>query len=134
MKGLNDMDKQKVQQEINKNEVLAAVQNILEQQTLKGLQKYGTTVQPDMHSVVEWIDHTSEETADKLVYLQALKKRIQMMMEENKRYCEALEFYANARTYKQLSAEEPPDIWVDEGAIARQVLNYKGVQDVSLFE
>lgn len=69
---------------IDENEVLSAVHQILEQQTLKGLQKYGTTVQADALSVIEWIDHASEETADKLVYLQALKKRIQLMMIEER--------------------------------------------------
>ena len=62
---------------IEENAILQNVHGILENQTRKGVEKYGSTVQPDRLSIVEWINHASEETADKLVYLQCLKAKLQ---------------------------------------------------------
>ena len=62
--------------EIQKNEVLHQVQQLLINQTEKGLKKYGTTVNPGELVPTEWIDHASEEIIDMLVYLQVLKVRL----------------------------------------------------------
>lgn len=66
-----------IQQEIRRNEVLNEIQNKLINQTQKGLDKYGHTVQVDSLSTVEWIDHAIEETIDKLVYLTCIKKSLE---------------------------------------------------------
>ncbi|WP_107842024.1 hypothetical protein [Metasolibacillus meyeri] len=62
-----------IQSEINNNPVLKQVQELLINQTVKGLEKYGQTVNPNGLSTTEWIDHASEEIVDLLVYLQVLK-------------------------------------------------------------
>ena len=62
--------------EIQKNEVLNQVQQLLVNQTEKGLKKYGKTVEPGALVPTEWIDHASEEIIDMLVYLQVLKARL----------------------------------------------------------
>ena len=59
-----------------KQKILTDVKKILEKQTLKGLKKYGTTVDPDALSAEEWIDHACEEMVDTIVYLQCLKERL----------------------------------------------------------
>ena len=59
-----------------KQKILTDVKRLLEKQTLKGLKKYGTTVDPNALSAEEWIDHTSEEIIDTLVYLRCLKERL----------------------------------------------------------
>ena len=59
-----------------KQKILTDVKNILEKQTMKGLKKYGTTVDPDALSAEEWIDHTREELIDAIVYLSCLKERM----------------------------------------------------------
>lgn len=65
-----------VEEAIRDNPVLHRVQNILHNQTIKGIEKYGTSVQSDDLSTEQWIDHASEEAADMLVYLQALKEKV----------------------------------------------------------
>ena len=64
-------------QEIKNNKILNHVQQLLINQTEKGLSKYGTTVNPDNLTTTEWIDHASEEILDLLVYLQVIKERIE---------------------------------------------------------
>ena len=59
-----------------KQKILTDVKKILEKQTLKGLKKYGTTVDPDALDATEWIDHAREELIDTLVYLSCLKERL----------------------------------------------------------
>ena len=59
-----------------KQKILTDVKRLLEKQTLKGLKKYGTTVDPDSLSAEDWIDHASEEIIDTLVYLRCLKERL----------------------------------------------------------
>ena len=59
-----------------KQKILTDVKRLLEKQTLKGLKKYGTTVDPNALSVEDWIDHASEEIIDTLVYLRCLKERL----------------------------------------------------------
>lgn len=61
---------------INKNAALSQVLDKLIQQTNKGVDKYGTTVNPDDYSTIEWIDHAIEESIDHVVYLTCLKMKI----------------------------------------------------------
>ena len=56
-----------------------------------------------------------------------LHRTVEYLREENARLREALRFYANEKTYMQMSSEEPPDIWSDDGSIAREALG--GEQD-----
>jgi len=62
--------------EIKNNQVLNRVQQLLINQTSKGLEKYGTTVQPESLTTIEWIDHACEEIIDMLVYLTCLKESL----------------------------------------------------------
>ena len=59
-----------------KQKILTDVKRLLEKQTLKGLKKYGTTVDPNALSTEEWIDHAREEAIDFIVYLTCIKERL----------------------------------------------------------
>ena len=136
-----------IQSEINNNPVLKQVQELLINQTVKGLEKYGRTVNPNGLSTTEWIDHASEEIIDLLVYLQILKAReghgsvvlsvsyYNELLDENKRLREALEFYANPTNYEvhgnvpifcgQEHVGDTPEcipVSEDNGEIARKAL------------
>lgn len=65
-----------MQEYINQNDVLRAVQAKLIAQTAKGVQKYGHSVIPDKLETVTWIEHAQEELIDLLVYLECLKQKI----------------------------------------------------------
>lgn len=54
-----------------------------EAQTRKGLEKYGQTVADNDLTVVEWIDHASEELIDYIVYLECLKAKLSQMISED---------------------------------------------------
>lgn len=60
---------------INENEVLSHVQDLLKQQTEKGLEKYGHTVNPKEYDVIGWVDHLQQELIDALVYSTIIKMR-----------------------------------------------------------
>lgn len=84
-----------IQSEINNNQVLSQVHELLINQTKKGLEKYGQTVNPNGLSTTEWIDHASEEIVDLLVYLQVLKIKtgtnyLSSLLAENKQLCKVL--------------------------------------------
>lgn len=66
-----------IDEHINQNEVLNEIQNKIRTQTAKGLEKYGHTVSVDKLKTIEWLDHTIEETIDKLVYLTCAKKSLE---------------------------------------------------------
>lgn len=59
------------------NRVLKEVYDLLTTQTMKGLEKYGHSVNPDEFTTVEWIDHARQEIIDMLVYLTILKLKLQ---------------------------------------------------------
>lgn len=65
-----------MQDYINQNEVLRAVQAKLIAQTQKGIQKYGHSVKPDALETVDWIEHAQEEIIDLIVYLECLKVKV----------------------------------------------------------
>ncbi|MCT6924595.1 hypothetical protein [Metasolibacillus sp.] len=84
-----------IQSEINSNHVLSQVQELLINQTEKGIEKYGRTVRPSELSTAEWLDHASEEIIDLLVYLQVLKIKtgtnyLSSLLAENKQLCKVL--------------------------------------------
>ena len=66
-----------------KQKILTDVKKILEKQTMKGLKKYGTTVNPSALEATEWIDHACEEIVDTLVYLQCIKERLKNECRDN---------------------------------------------------
>ncbi|MEK5331995.1 hypothetical protein [Lysinibacillus sp. FSL W8-0992] len=68
-----------IEDEILANPVLREVQSLLENQTAKGLAKYGTTVNPLDYTTIEWIDHAIQESMDKIVYLTVLKQKLEEM-------------------------------------------------------
>jgi hypothetical protein len=59
--------------ELNKNQILRNVQELLEKQTKKGLEKYGTTVNPDDYDFIGWLEHLQQEMVDAIVYCEVLK-------------------------------------------------------------
>ena len=61
--------------EISENHILNQVQQLLINQTKKGLNKYGTTVKPDNLNTIEWLAHASEEIIDLLVYLTVMREK-----------------------------------------------------------
>ena len=58
------------------NPILWAVQERLDKQTAKGIEKYGTTVQKEDYTTTGWIEHTQDELVDALVYLETLKQKL----------------------------------------------------------
>ncbi|MCG5026911.1 hypothetical protein MAH48_15030 [Anoxybacillus flavithermus] len=67
------MDAQHWLDEINKNQILRNVQKLLETQTEKGIQKYGTTVVTSHYTFIEWLEHLQQEMIDSIVYCEVLK-------------------------------------------------------------
>ena len=59
--------------ELNKNQILRNVQKMLEEQTRKGLEKYGTTVNPADYDFIGWLEHLQQEMIDAIVYCETLK-------------------------------------------------------------
>ena len=59
--------------ELNKNQILHNVQKMLEEQTKKGLKKYGTTVNPADYDFIGWLEHLQQEMVDAIVYCEVLK-------------------------------------------------------------
>ena len=59
--------------ELNKNQILRNVQELLEKQTKKGLEKYGKTVNPDDYDFIGWLEHLQQEMVDAIVYCEVLK-------------------------------------------------------------
>lgn len=62
--------------EIEENKILREVSKVLEEQTLKGLEKYGHTVNPREYDAEGWIDHLQQELVDSLVYSTIIKKHL----------------------------------------------------------
>ncbi|TCP32171.1 hypothetical protein EV207_101149 [Scopulibacillus darangshiensis] len=62
------------------NEILQNVRALIDQQTLKGLEKYGATVNPDDYSLIEWIDHAQQESMDHIIYLETIKVKLRTIL------------------------------------------------------
>lgn len=58
------------------NKILLNVQALLEQQTEKGIKKYGKTVDPDDYGTIGWIEHLQQELIDAVVYCEVLKQKV----------------------------------------------------------
>lgn len=67
-------------EEVETNPILEEVKVLLEKQTNKGIQKYGTTVKTSDYSLIQWIDHTCEELVDATVYLTTLKHKLRELI------------------------------------------------------
>lgn len=72
----------KIDDEILANPVLREVNELLENQTAKGIAKYGKTVDPMDYTIIEWIEHARQELMDELVYLTVLKQKLEEMQNE----------------------------------------------------
>ena len=59
------------------NAIYRDIDKLINEQTVKGLQKYGEAVHADNLTSIEWLNHALEESADKMVYLTALKQTLQ---------------------------------------------------------
>lgn len=71
-----------IDDQILANPVLREVNELLQNQTAKGLAKYGTTVNPMDYTAIEWIEHARQELMDELVYLTVLKQKLEEMQNE----------------------------------------------------
>lgn len=58
------------------NAIYRDIDKLINEQTVKGLQKYGEAVHADNLTSIEWLNHALEESADKMVYLTALKQTL----------------------------------------------------------
>lgn len=115
-----------IQNEILKNPILRSVQEKFENQTVKGLAKYGETVNPDYLTTEQWINHAIEEAIDFTVYLSVLKHKLSeseymRLYRENERMERALEYYADVENYEDLGHGESA-INYDGGENARKAL------------
>ncbi|WP_421927664.1 hypothetical protein [Lysinibacillus capsici] len=68
-----------IEDQILANPVLREVNELLQNQTAKGLAKYGKTVNPMDYTTIEWIEHARQELMDELVYLTVLKQKLEEM-------------------------------------------------------
>lgn len=59
------------------NPVYAAILTRFEAQQLKGLEKYGTFINTDDYDLLGWIEHAQQEMMDQMVYLEAIKQKLQ---------------------------------------------------------
>lgn len=62
--------------EYTKDTIVNSVIHSFIQRSNVGLQKYGTTLDRDDLSVLEWIQHAQEEHMDAILYLEKLKSVI----------------------------------------------------------
>lgn len=68
-----------IDDQILANPVLREVRELLENQTAKGLAKYGTTVNPMDYTTIEWLKHFREEMIDGTVYATVVIKKLEEM-------------------------------------------------------
>jgi len=64
---------------MSETEVDSVVQSVLDQyvqRSILGKKKYGTTLDRDDLSIIDWIQHTQEELMDATLYLEKLKKTL----------------------------------------------------------
>ena len=150
----------KIENEILANPILRSVQEKFQNQQVKGLAKYGETVNPASYDIVGWLNHLQQELIDGTVYTEVLinqisevveenkklrrdlsvekgnrysEKYVQEVESENKRFREALEFYANDELYDAellrisnyrylKNSYREPEIFNHKGEIARKAL------------
>ena len=63
------------------SEIIESVKNDIEAQNIKGQNEYGTTMDRNDLSLLEWLKHAYFEGLDKCIYL---KKAITILEQENK--------------------------------------------------
>lgn len=68
-----------IDDEILANPVLREVNELLQNQTAKGLAKYGTTVNPMDYTTIKWLKHYREEMIDGAVYATIVIKKLEEM-------------------------------------------------------
>ncbi|MFM9535718.1 hypothetical protein [Lysinibacillus sp. IITD104] len=73
-----------IDDEILANPVLREVNELLQNQTAKGLAKYGTTVNPMDHSTIEWLKHYREEMIDGAVYATVVIRKLEELQNGTK--------------------------------------------------
>jgi hypothetical protein len=59
------------------------VKSIIDAQQEKGFNKYGVYVDDANLTTTEWVEHAQEELADMMVYLECLKRVIQLNTSED---------------------------------------------------
>jgi len=59
------------------SDVENAVCDLIQSRAVRGLHKYGVTIERDDIDLLGWIQHLQEELADALVYLERIKKEVQ---------------------------------------------------------
>ena len=59
------------------------VKSIIDGQQEKGFNKYGVYVDDANLTATEWVEHAQEELADMMVYLECLKRVIQLNTSED---------------------------------------------------
>ncbi|ETT84193.1 hypothetical protein MKZ08_08375 [Viridibacillus sp. FSL R5-0477] len=120
-----------ISDEILANPILHELQNLLENQTAKGIAKYPNTVNVDDYSLVGWAKHAQEETLDKLVYLTCMKVKATEMEMKIDKLLSIARFYAHPQTYAWIDDKSryiPSDIEDDKGNKARKVLEELGYE------
>jgi hypothetical protein len=71
----------KLDTEIHDSIVFSVLQSFIRRSEL-GISKYGTTLDRDDLSVLEWIQHAQEEHMDAILYLEKLKSKVVKEKEE----------------------------------------------------
>lgn len=72
-----------IEEQILANQILRNVMDKFKNQQVKGLAKYGETVNPKSHSVVEWLEHKQQELIDATVYSEVLIDVVSKIVEGN---------------------------------------------------
>lgn len=66
---------------MNNNRILKRVHERLEQQSEKGLVKYGTLVNSADYSLLGWQEHELQELSDALVYKETAKEKVKTIIQ-----------------------------------------------------
>lgn len=80
-----------ISDEILANPTLRNVMMKFMNQQIKGIAKYGQTVNPASYDVVGWLNHKQQELIDGAVYAEVLIGVVSEIVEENKRLRKVLE-------------------------------------------
>ena len=71
-----DSSKKELSTDEQLDSVVTSVMQKYIERSLVGKKKYGTTLDSDDLTIVEWINHTQEELMDATLYLEKLKKTL----------------------------------------------------------
>ncbi|WP_052130225.1 hypothetical protein [Ureibacillus sinduriensis] len=95
-----------IDEHIIANDVLRNVMDKFKNQQVKGLAKYGETVNPESYDVVGWLNHMQQEMIDGVVYAEVLIGVTSKIVEENKRLRKALEDIDKQTSYFWMNKNE----------------------------